>query len=94
MTASIKFCKLGQARAVRGSGPGALVPLTVLTPCRYVAQLYRRISKIEWDYQSEPGTICGIHHGPSVAQPIHLDSAQLSKQFISDYLWSLVDTEW
>ncbi|XP_004632892.1 kinetochore protein Spc24 [Octodon degus] len=60
----------------------------------YVAQLYRRISKIEWDYECEPGTIRGIHHGPSVAQPVHLDSAQLSKQFISDYLWSLVDTEW
>uniref|UniRef100_A0A8C2UMU5 Kinetochore protein Spc24 n=2 Tax=Chinchilla lanigera TaxID=34839 RepID=A0A8C2UMU5_CHILA len=60
----------------------------------YVAQLYRRVSKIEWDYECEPGTIRGIHHGPSVAQPVHLDSAQLSKQFISDYLWSLVDTEW
>jgi kinetochore protein Spc24 len=29
-----------------------------------------------------------------VAQPIHLDSTQLSKQFVSDYLWSLVDTRW
>ncbi|XP_057395697.1 kinetochore protein Spc24 [Balaenoptera acutorostrata] len=60
----------------------------------YVAQLYRRISKIEWDYECEPGMIKGIHHGPSVAQPIHLESTQLSKKFISDYLWSLVDTEW
>uniref|UniRef100_A0A8D2DWK3 Kinetochore protein Spc24 n=1 Tax=Sciurus vulgaris TaxID=55149 RepID=A0A8D2DWK3_SCIVU len=60
----------------------------------YVAQLYHRISKIEWDYESEPGMIKGIHHGPSVAQPIHLDSTQLSKKFISDYLWSLVDTKW
>ncbi|XP_057565354.1 kinetochore protein Spc24 isoform X1 [Hippopotamus amphibius kiboko] len=60
----------------------------------YVAQLYRRISKIEWDYECEPGMIKGIHHGPSVAQPVHLDSTQLSKKFISDYLWSLVDTEW
>ncbi|XP_064336340.1 kinetochore protein Spc24 isoform X1 [Camelus dromedarius] len=60
----------------------------------YVAQLYRRISKIEWDYECEPGMIKGIHHGPSVAQPIHLDGTQLSKKFISDYLWSLVDAEW
>lgn len=35
-----------------------------------------------------------VHHGPRVAQPVHLDSTQLSKKFISDYLWSLVDTEW
>ncbi|XP_007526027.1 kinetochore protein Spc24 [Erinaceus europaeus] len=60
----------------------------------YVAQLYRRISKIEWDYENDPGTIRGIHHGPSVAQPISLDASQLSKKFISDYLWALVDTEW
>lgn len=60
----------------------------------YVAQLYHQISKIEWDYECEPGMVKGIHHGPSVAQPIHLDSAQLSQKFISDYLWSLVDTAW
>ncbi|XP_026305707.1 kinetochore protein Spc24 [Piliocolobus tephrosceles] len=60
----------------------------------YVAQLYHQISKIEWDYECEPGMIKGIHHGPSVAQPIHLDSTQLSRKFVSDYLWSLVDTEW
>ncbi|XP_029773289.1 kinetochore protein Spc24 isoform X3 [Suricata suricatta] len=60
----------------------------------YVAQLYRQISKIEWDYECEPGMVKGIHHGPSVAQPVHLDGAQLSKKFISDYLWNLVDTDW
>ncbi|GAB1293950.1 Kinetochore protein Spc24 [Apodemus speciosus] len=35
-----------------------------------------------------------VHHGPAVAQPIHLDTAQFSPKFISDYLWSLVDTAW
>ncbi|XP_045847451.1 kinetochore protein Spc24 [Meles meles] len=60
----------------------------------YVAQLYHRISKIEWDYESEAGMVKGIHHGPSIAQPLHLDSTQLSRKFISDYLWSLVDTDW
>lgn len=45
----------------------------------------------------EPGFLTSapsVHHGPRVAQPIHLDSSQLSKKFISDYLWSLVDVEW
>ncbi|XP_053075865.1 kinetochore protein Spc24 isoform X2 [Acinonyx jubatus] len=60
----------------------------------YVAQLYRQISKIEWDYECEPGMVKGIHHGPSVAQPVQLDSSQLSKKFISDYLWNLVGTDW
>ncbi|KAM7044574.1 kinetochore protein Spc24-like [Molossus nigricans] len=48
---------------------------TVTIPAAmYVAQLYHRISKIAWDYECEPGMIKGIHCGPSIAQPIHLDS--------------------
>lgn len=39
-------------------------------------------------------SVPSVHHGPSVAQPLHLDGTQLSKKFVSDYLWSLVDTEW
>ncbi|XP_054984503.1 kinetochore protein Spc24 [Sorex araneus] len=60
----------------------------------YVAQLYNRISKIEWDYETEKEVIRGIHHGPSVAQPINLDASQHSKKFVSDFLWSLLDTQW
>nr|XP_012646054.1 kinetochore protein Spc24 [Microcebus murinus] len=69
--------------------------MTVTIPSAvYVAQLYRQVSKIEWDYECDPGVIKGIHHGPSIAQPVHLDSTQLSKKFVSDYLWSMVDTKW
>ncbi|XP_027707006.1 kinetochore protein Spc24 isoform X1 [Vombatus ursinus] len=68
---------------------------TVVIPSAvYVSQLYHRVSKIEWDYECEPTVIKGIHHGPNIAQPIHFDSTQHSKKFISDYLWSLVDTQW
>ncbi|XP_074059531.1 kinetochore protein Spc24 [Macrotis lagotis] len=65
-----------------------------IPPAIYISQLYLRVSKIEWDYECEPTIIKGIHHGPNIAQPIHLDSTQHSKKFISDYLWSLVDTQW
>ncbi|XP_001364888.1 kinetochore protein Spc24 [Monodelphis domestica] len=68
---------------------------TVVIPSAvYVSQLYHQVSKIEWDYECEPTIIKGIHHGPNIAQPIHLDSTQHSQKFISDYLWSLVDTQW
>ncbi|XP_039370044.1 kinetochore protein Spc24 isoform X2 [Mauremys reevesii] len=60
----------------------------------YIAQLYYKISRIDWDYECEHPHIKGIHHGPAIAQPISLDSSQLSRCFISDYLWSLVDTAW
>ncbi|XP_072458417.1 kinetochore protein Spc24 [Notamacropus eugenii] len=68
---------------------------TVVIPSAvYVSQLYHRVSKIEWNYECEPTMIKGIHHGPSIAQPIHFDITQHSKKFISDYLWNLVDTQW
>ncbi|XP_044514337.1 kinetochore protein Spc24 [Gracilinanus agilis] len=68
---------------------------TVVIPSAvYVSQLYHQISKIEWDYECEPTIIKGIHHGPNIAQPIHLDNTQHSQKFISDYLWNLVDTQW
>ncbi|NXY17268.1 SPC24 protein, partial [Atrichornis clamosus] len=61
---------------------------------RYMAQLYYEISRIDWDYQAEPGRIRGIHYGPDIAVPLDLDKTQHSRTFISDYLWSLVPTEW
>ncbi|XP_074836118.1 kinetochore protein Spc24 [Carettochelys insculpta] len=60
----------------------------------YVAQLYYKISRIDWDYECKHSQIKGIHHGPAIAQPINLDGSQHSKCFVSDYLWSLVDTAW
>uniref|UniRef100_A0A8C8SE99 Kinetochore protein Spc24 n=1 Tax=Pelusios castaneus TaxID=367368 RepID=A0A8C8SE99_9SAUR len=60
----------------------------------YVAQLYYKISRIDWDYECEQQQIKGIHHGPAIAQPIDIDGSQHSKSFVSDYLWSLVDTAW
>ncbi|XP_048687460.1 kinetochore protein Spc24 isoform X1 [Caretta caretta] len=74
----------------------------------YIAQLYYKISRLDWDYECQhpqiKGSILsggdrhpqikGIHHGPAIAQPINIDSSQHSKCFVSDYLWSLVDTAW
>ncbi|XP_053868610.1 kinetochore protein Spc24 [Malaclemys terrapin pileata] len=60
----------------------------------YIAQLYYQISRIDWDYECEHPHIKGIHHGPAIAQPISIDSSQHSRCFVSDYLWSLVDTAW
>ncbi|CAM4607386.1 unnamed protein product [Lepidochelys kempii] len=60
----------------------------------YIAQLYYKISRLDWDYECQHLQIKGIHHGPAIAQPINIDSSQHSKCFVSDYLWSLVDTAW
>ncbi|NXY52431.1 SPC24 protein, partial [Ceuthmochares aereus] len=60
----------------------------------YVTQLYYKISRIDWDYEADPTRIKGIHYGPDIAQPIDIDSSAHSRCFLSDYLWSLVPTEW
>ncbi|KAM6394839.1 kinetochore protein Spc24 [Rhynochetos jubatus] len=60
----------------------------------YVTQLYYKISRIDWDYEAEPAQIKGVHYGPDIAQPIDIDGGRHSRCFVSDYLWSLVPTEW
>lgn len=76
--------------------------LSLFTIC-FSLYLNDRFFKVSSFHDGIMGGLCAacfltsfpsVHHGPSVAQPIHLDSTQLSKKFISDYLWSLVDTEW
>ncbi|NWR81950.1 SPC24 protein, partial [Centropus unirufus] len=60
----------------------------------YVTQLYHKITRIDWDYEADPTRIKGIHYGSDIAQPIDLDSSRHSGCFVSDFLWSLVPTDW
>ncbi|KAH1176157.1 hypothetical protein KIL84_020891 [Mauremys mutica] len=85
---------LPAARQTQRAQPQARASPRAAASHRYIAQLYYKISRIDWDYECEHPHIKGIHHGPAIAQPISLDSSQLSRCFISDYLWSLVDTAW
>ncbi|XP_069087917.1 kinetochore protein Spc24 [Pleurodeles waltl] len=66
----------------------------VIPSARYLAQLYHKVTKIDWDYSAEPTLIKGIHYGGDIAQPINIDSTKHSKSFICDYLWSLLPTDW
>ncbi|XP_073443673.1 kinetochore protein Spc24 [Dendrobates tinctorius] len=68
---------------------------TVIIPSAlYLAKLFHSVTKIDWDYNCDSTLIKGIHYGGEIAQPISIDSAQHSKIFICDYLWSLMSTEW
>ncbi|XP_044299425.1 kinetochore protein Spc24 [Varanus komodoensis] len=60
---------------------------------KYLVHLYYAICHIDWDYSCEPEVIKGTHYGPDIAQPIYL-STEFSRCFISNYLWSLVSTDW
>ncbi|XP_040202356.1 kinetochore protein Spc24 [Rana temporaria] len=68
---------------------------TVVIPSAlYTAKLFHSVSKIDWDYSCDSTLIKGIHYGGEIAQPLCIDSTQHSKIFISDYLWSLLSTDW
>uniref|UniRef100_A0A8C5LZI0 Kinetochore protein Spc24 n=1 Tax=Leptobrachium leishanense TaxID=445787 RepID=A0A8C5LZI0_9ANUR len=68
---------------------------TVIIPSAlYLAKLFHNVTKIEWDYNCDSTLIKGIHYGGDIAQPICIDSAQHSRIFMCDYLWSLLSTDW
>ncbi|XP_048846452.1 kinetochore protein Spc24 isoform X1 [Brienomyrus brachyistius] len=66
----------------------------VIPSAIYLAQLYHKVTKIKWEYGTEPGILKGVHYGDDLATPINIDTTSQSKVAISSYLWSFVSTEW
>ncbi|XP_020793065.1 kinetochore protein Spc24 [Boleophthalmus pectinirostris] len=60
----------------------------------YVAKLYYLITKIKWEYDTEPHILKGVHYGAELASPIHIDKSSQSPGEVSDHLWSFVNSEW
>ncbi|CAL9693478.1 unnamed protein product [Knipowitschia caucasica] len=60
----------------------------------YVAKLYHLITKIKWEYDTEPHILKGVHYGADLASLIHIDKSKQSPGEVSDHLWSFVSTEW
>lgn len=66
----------------------------VIPSAIYVAQLYHKVTKIKWEYDTEPHILRGVHYGADLATPIHMDTSVRSHCAVSDDLWSFVSTEW
>ncbi|XP_015204396.1 kinetochore protein Spc24 [Lepisosteus oculatus] len=66
----------------------------IIPSTKYIVQLYHKVTKIKWDFNTEPDILRGVHFGKDIVTPINLDTREHSEGFISDYLWSLVSTEW
>lgn len=60
----------------------------------YVAKLYYLITKIKWEYDTEPHILKGVHYGAELATPINIDKSSQSQGEGSDHLWSFVNSEW
>ncbi|XP_013864356.1 kinetochore protein Spc24 [Austrofundulus limnaeus] len=66
-----------------------VIPSTV-----YVTQLYYLITKIKWEYDTQPNILKGVHYGADLATPINIDTSARSPKEVSDQLWQFVSTEW
>ncbi|XP_049416764.1 kinetochore protein Spc24 [Epinephelus fuscoguttatus] len=66
----------------------------VIPSAVYVAQLYYVISKIKWEYDTQPNILRGVHYGADLATPINIDTSLRSRNDVSDQLWGFVSTEW
>ncbi|XP_044187579.1 kinetochore protein Spc24 isoform X1 [Thunnus albacares] len=60
----------------------------------YVAQVYYLITKIKWEYDTEPRTLKGVHYGADLATPINIDTSMQSRSDVSDQLWGFVSPKW
>ncbi|XP_029996147.1 kinetochore protein Spc24 [Sphaeramia orbicularis] len=66
----------------------------VIPSAVYVAQLYYLITKIKWEYDTDPSILKGVHYGAELATPINTDKSTQTPDEISDQLWGFVSTEW
>ncbi|XP_059204600.1 kinetochore protein Spc24 [Centropristis striata] len=66
----------------------------VIPSAVYVAQMYYLITKIKWEYDTQPNTLKGVHYGADLATPINIDTSQRCRSDVSDQLWGFVSTEW
>ncbi|KAM6966021.1 kinetochore protein Spc24 [Tautogolabrus adspersus] len=66
----------------------------VIPSAVYVAQVYYLITKIKWEYDTQPGVLKGVHYGADLATPINIDTSVRSRSDVSDQLWGFVSTEW
>ncbi|KAM9346783.1 kinetochore protein Spc24 [Symphorus nematophorus] len=66
----------------------------VIPSAVYVAQLYSLITKIKWEYDTQPNILKGVHYGADLTTPINIDTSTRPRSDVSDHLWGFVSTEW
>ncbi|XP_041826230.1 kinetochore protein Spc24 [Melanotaenia boesemani] len=66
----------------------------VIPSAVYVAQVYYLVTKVKWEYDTQPNILKGVHYGADLATPINIDTSTASRSDISDQLWGFVSTEW
>ncbi|XP_028268604.1 kinetochore protein Spc24 isoform X1 [Parambassis ranga] len=65
----------------------------VIPSAVYVAQVYYLITKIKWEYDTQPNILKGVHYGADLATPINIDTSTRSRRNVSNQLWGFVSTK-
>ncbi|KAM3598843.1 uncharacterized protein V6R79_023266 [Siganus canaliculatus] len=66
----------------------------VIPSAVYVARVYYLITKIKWEYDTQPHVLKGVHYGAELATPINIDTSARPRSDVSDQLWDFVSSEW
>ncbi|KAL0993052.1 hypothetical protein UPYG_G00102640 [Umbra pygmaea] len=66
----------------------------VIPSAIYVAQLYHKVTRIKWEYDTEPHILKGVHYGADLATPINIDTSTRAPSSVTNELWNFVSTEW
>ncbi|XP_061169105.1 kinetochore protein Spc24-like [Saccostrea echinata] len=65
-----------------------------LPKIKYDVQLYNTLTSIRWQYDCEPDEIKGYICNKNDIKPFSLNGKQVSKFFIANYLWDMMEEDW
>ncbi|KAL8618785.1 hypothetical protein ACOMHN_000213 [Nucella lapillus] len=65
-----------------------------LPKARCDANLYSNITNLRWQYNCEPHEIKGFITNQNDVKTFNLNSQEVSRFFISNYLWDLIEEDW
>ncbi|XP_022316196.2 uncharacterized protein LOC111119912 [Crassostrea virginica] len=61
---------------------------------KYDVQLYNTLSSIRWQFDCEPDEIQGYICNKNDVKPFSLNGKKVSKFFVANYLWDMMEEEW
>lgn len=61
---------------------------------KYDVQLYNTLTSLQWQYDCEPDEIKGYICNKNDIRPFSLSGKKVSKFFVANYLWDMMEEDW
>ncbi|CAH1795032.1 unnamed protein product [Owenia fusiformis] len=65
-----------------------------LPSVRHTVSLFHNVTKISWQYDTQPQEVKGFITNKSEVKPFSLSNKENSKFFIANYLWDQMEVDW